>query len=305
MPSKKRGRETKALLEVFATHKKQKTEDKTVNLGEEETSETEEQEAEQKTSKTDKHEADQKTKLFEAALEVATDDQIYWEYMCFIKQLPLTLPENIRKNWTRKVTKHLKIKALKRRLRRNSRLPTFNSSSLDQTPVLDAMSTMLGQGWRIIAPPTSDCIHCKRPLTKHNKATQVKFHSRGTVIATKYSLRCRMCREARKLSGKMFGPPENILYHPTRYLLLLVGHLHLFHLLFLHVHLLIHLLIPHSTSWFTCPFLLLLLHLLFPHVYPLHHFLFPPAPQYVLYHHHHSQRSLQVRQQQPRIRVVP
>ena len=244
MPAKKRGRETKALLDLFTANKRQKTDDKkTNNVSEEEIKNTEE-EAEQKTNNTEEEEADQKTKQFEASLKMATDDEIYWEYMCFIKQLPLTLPPSIRKNWIKKLRKHLKIKALGRRLRRKFTLPTFNSSSLDQTPVLDAMSTMVGQGWRIIAPPTSDCIKCKRPLTKHHKATQVKLHTRGTVIATKYILRCRSCKEAPKLSEKMFGPPENILYHPTRYWLLLVGHLHLLLFLFLHV-----LLLHHPLCW--------------------------------------------------------
>ena len=101
MPAKKRGRETKALLDLFTANKRQKTDDKRNNVSEEEIKNTEE-EAEQKTNNTEEEEADQKTKQFEASLKMATDDKIYWEYMCFIKQLPLTLPPSIRKIWIKK-----------------------------------------------------------------------------------------------------------------------------------------------------------------------------------------------------------
>ena len=158
----------------------------------------------------------EKTEIFEAARNSASDDDLIWEYSCFVKQLPPTLPLSIRNSWLKKVSKLLEIRKVRRRLRNSSRPMTFHSSSLSQTPVLDAMSTMLGQGWRIMAPPTLTCLMCKGELTRHNKPIQVKLHSRGTLVATKYVLRCKKCKEARRLSDMMFGPSEHIQYHPTR-----------------------------------------------------------------------------------------
>ena len=77
---------------------------------------------------------------------------------------------------------------------------------------------MLGYSLIIIAPPTSNCLYCKKSLTENNEPTQVQLHTRlGTNIATKYSLRCRNCKEARQHTGSLFGPSHDMHYHPTKY----------------------------------------------------------------------------------------
>ena len=160
----------------------------------------------------------EKFNLFKAAMEKATDDDIDWEFLCFMKQLPTTLPGDTRMKWINKVRKHLKITAVKKRIRKNPRNKEFTTTILDQTPVLDAMSAMIGMSWRILAPPTSTCLLCKRALTINNDPTQVKLHTRiGSLISTKYILRCRSCLNASKHVGVLFGAPEDINYHPTRY----------------------------------------------------------------------------------------
>lgn len=46
----------------------------------------------------------------------------------------------------------------------------------------------------------------------------MKIHGHeGTNTACKIILRCRQCPNAAKHSGRMFGPKEDINYHPTRY----------------------------------------------------------------------------------------
>jgi hypothetical protein len=175
------------------------------------------------TGKEDKKDDSQKEKfeVFKSALEKATDDDIDWQFMCFMKQLPTTLPEEIRLKWLRKVRLLLKITEVKKRIRKTPRRKVFTSTSLDETPVLDAMSAYIGMSWRILTPPTSTCLLCQRPLTIRNKQTQVKLHTKiGSLISSKYILRCRNCVKASRHAGVLFGAPENILYHPTRFLLL-------------------------------------------------------------------------------------
>ena len=76
----------------------------------------------------------EKTEIFEAARNSASDDDLIWEYSCFVKQLPPTLPLSIRNSWLKKVSKLLEIRKVRRRLRNSSRPMTFHSSSLSQTP---------------------------------------------------------------------------------------------------------------------------------------------------------------------------
>ena len=86
------------------------------------------------------------------------------------------------------------------------------------TPVLDELSAKLGQSLIYIAPPTSNCFYCKKPLNLSNDPIQVQLHTRlGTFIATKYSLRCKECVEARQHGGNIFGEEYDITYSPTKY----------------------------------------------------------------------------------------
>lgn len=85
-------------------------------------------------------------------------------------------------------------------------MPSFTSSSGDwfETPLLDALSALLGFSLSIIAPPTKSCLRCHSNLTaSQNPATQVQLHTRlGTKVVSKYIFRCRHC---------------SCRYHPTRY----------------------------------------------------------------------------------------
>ena len=229
MSAKKRGLEAEAMLKSLVTKKIKsdtkveiKMESKDNGNHTKKTTSTPANKVKQDTGKEDKRDAspNEKFKVFKSALEKATDDDIDWQFMCFMKQLPPTLPEQTRLKWIRKVRMLLKITEVKKRIRKTPRCKIFTSTSLDETPVLDAMSAYIGMSWRILTPPTSSCLLCKRPLTIRNKQTQVKLHAKiGSLICSKYILRCRNCVKASRLSGVLFGAPESILYHPTRFLI--------------------------------------------------------------------------------------
>lgn len=227
MPSKKRGLDTEAMLNSLTAKKLKMDAEAKIKVESNESDKSDKKvtskpvEVKKQTEKKVKMNiTNENFKAFEAALVKATDDDIDWQYMCFMKQLPTTLPEGTRLNWIRKVRRLLKIAEVKKRIRKMPRLKEFTSTSLDQTPVLDAMSAYIGMSWRILAAPTSSCLLCKRPLTLHHKQNQVKLHARiGSLISTKYILRCRNCSKASRHAGVLFGAPENILYHPTRYLI--------------------------------------------------------------------------------------
>ena len=68
----------------------------------------------------------------------------------------------------------------------------------DNFPILDALSCKLGLSLRhLLAPPTSSCLLCAKPLSPNHKPVQVPLHSvDGPWIASKYSWECRSCRGA-------------------------------------------------------------------------------------------------------------
>ena len=100
MPPKKRGLETAAALDSIIASKKVKAETKCEGR-EMAAKETLEETTENKNLDKQKEEVDpmkeEKEKNFKEALESATDDDLEWEYSCFQKQLPPTLPEKIKK----------------------------------------------------------------------------------------------------------------------------------------------------------------------------------------------------------------
>ena len=161
-----------------------------------------------------------KNEYFENACNTATDDDIMWEYNTFIKTLPTSLPNDVKKNLIDKVYYHMQIFDVNNRICASDKTvksKQFSDESL-RTPILDALSAKLGQSLTIIAPPSSTCLYCKKLLTKHNDPTQVQLHTRlGTVIATKHTLRCRSCKEARQHTDSRYGAENDIHYNPTRY----------------------------------------------------------------------------------------
>ena len=117
----------------------------------------------------------EKENYFQTILEAATDHDVMFEYSIFLKKLPTSLHERLRKKKIYEIEEKLKIEDVKKRIIMLpvASLPRFNNKSETETPILDAFSTMMGMGWRIVAPPTSKCIFCGDYLTEHNAPTQV------------------------------------------------------------------------------------------------------------------------------------
>ena len=127
MSAKKRGLEAETMLKNLAT-KKPKTDLKfEIRMPSKHTKHTKKtistpvNKGNKDTGKEDKEDDSQKEKfeVFKSPLEKATDDDIDWQFMCFMKQLPTTLPEEIRLKWIRKIRLLLKITKVKKRIRKN------------------------------------------------------------------------------------------------------------------------------------------------------------------------------------------
>ena len=143
-----------------------------------------------------------KRKIFEEAMKRSSPDDRMWELLFFLRTLTPYLPSSIRDDLVEQVKAHLMIEG-------DEKLLSFNIPGCTsprewyETPLLDALSTMLGKNLKVIAPPTKFCLQCHGALSAHRAPTQVRLHTRlGTQLASKYILRCRRC---------------SIRYHPTRY----------------------------------------------------------------------------------------
>ena len=130
----------------------------------------------------------QKEAYFQNILGGASDADIKYEYDTFLRALPKSLPLSEKERLVNLVSDVLKIKEVKARL--VSREADYTGGSFWNTqlgvyPLLDAMSAVLGFGWRILAPPTLMCLHYRGPLEVDVKSkdgqeickTQVKLHT--------------------------------------------------------------------------------------------------------------------------------
>lgn len=160
-----------------------------------------------------------KEEQFEKTLRNATDADLIWEFDTFLKRMPTNIPNKMEPSLST-VKKHLDIDAVMTRaqsIKTPLEKKKFSNKTME-TPVLDSLAIKLGKSLRYIAPPINHCLYCKRALNLANDPTQVQLHTRlGTYIATRYSLRCQLCPEARKHGGEQFCNPQDIFYHPTRF----------------------------------------------------------------------------------------
>ena len=160
---------------------------------------------------------DPKNTYFNTVYGNSSDIDILWEYETLRRVLPKNLLPNIRHDLLSKVRQHLKIFEVRERLERITN-NSFHSKTDLSTPILDALSVLLGYSLVIICPPTSTCIYCGKQLTSHNDPVQVQLHTRlGTSIATKYEYRCRQCKNASQHIEENHGPPYDIRYSPTMF----------------------------------------------------------------------------------------
>ena len=141
---------------------------------------------------------DAKEALFKRVLNASSDDDVMMEYNSFLRGIPITLPLPEKDNLVQLIGEHLKIKEVSKRVFEENHEAVFHNRKLGEFPILDSLSALLGFSWRIIAPPTQWCLHCKGPLeivkSQPHKSTQVptqvKLHNRhGSTIASKYIFR--------------------------------------------------------------------------------------------------------------------
>ena len=106
---------------------------------------------------------DPKKASFEALLKRATADEVVWEFNFFLKSLSHNMIPNQRNDIVHNVRKHLRVVEAKKELARRdvNADPFFSSSSVTETPLLDALSTLFGRSLIYITPPTRMCILCR------------------------------------------------------------------------------------------------------------------------------------------------
>ena len=100
-----------------------------------------------------KVEIGEKERVFQEAFRRATPGDRVWELMCFMRNLPTTLPSPVRDDLVKQVKSHLMVEGDEKLL---YDLPacTFRSKSSLETPLLDALSAKKGFNFvNILAPP--------------------------------------------------------------------------------------------------------------------------------------------------------
>ena len=164
-----------------------------------------------------KNDIDTKVEHFQKVYMSSTNGDILWEFETLCRLLPTSLLPQVKDKIISEVKQHLKVTTVNEIFRKTNIERTYSQHSL-ATPILDAISVLLGYSLTVIAPPTNICLYCQKTLTIHHDPIQVQLHTRlGTSIATKYSFRCRLCKQAMLHYQKKYGPPEDIYYHPTKF----------------------------------------------------------------------------------------
>lgn len=105
---------------------------------------------------------DDKEALFKDILRCSSDADVKYEFDSFLRSIPKSLPMSEKGRLVNLISEKLNIKEVCARLSCSE--PDFRNTHFGQFPVLDAMSAALGFSWRILAPPTRSCLHCKGPL---------------------------------------------------------------------------------------------------------------------------------------------
>ena len=102
-------------------------------------------------------------KVFRDLLSKASADDVVWEYNLFLNRLSYHMTQKRRNEVIDKVGKLLQVGEAKKILAKNdpSARPRFTSQSVNETPLLDALSNVLGSSLIFITPPTLLCIYCR------------------------------------------------------------------------------------------------------------------------------------------------
>ena len=124
--------------------------------------------------------------FFAKLLTTATKLDRILEFLLFKRNLPNLLPE-VQIGLETLVRTELKVEEALA----NVNLGDGVTSENGETPLLDALGQRIGQPLaHILAPPTVDCLLCKKRLTKHHHPSTVAlFALTGPMLASKYSWR--------------------------------------------------------------------------------------------------------------------
>ena len=124
--------------------------------------------------------------FFSKLITTATKLDRILEFLLFKRNLPDLLPE-VKRSLETLVRTELQVEEALA----NVNLGDGVTSENGETPLLDALGLRIGQPLaHILAPPTVDCLLCKKRLTKNNHPSTVAlFALTGPLLASKYSWR--------------------------------------------------------------------------------------------------------------------
>ena len=106
---------------------------------------------------------------FDNIYKNSTPTNVMEEYLYFLRKCP-ELTNNVKSDLIHTVKLELKISEVVNNLATSTNMNYMG----DQFPILDALSFKLGMNLRnIMAPPTTVCLLCHKPLVSHNKPSQV------------------------------------------------------------------------------------------------------------------------------------
>ena len=139
--------------------------------------------------------------LLRKILLKATPSDVLAEYLFFLKNVPALLNNQL-SDLLHVVKTELGIDQIVGKIgtKLNFKGPNF--------PILDALSFKLGTNLRhLLAPPTTSCLLCSKPLVANHQPTQVPLHTpHGPEMATKFSWECKNCHGVH-----LFGSRSSVL----------------------------------------------------------------------------------------------
>ena len=144
-------------------------------------------------------------------------EELLFEYLVFMKQLPKSLLDSEKKRLIDEVKKEFNITNILANAEKLDfeKLNQFKSD--DNLRILPELSTKRGESLNILCPPTKTCLLCHSYLTMNNPPSQVVVHGiTGPKIFSKYILRCRQCKldDLNPVSSDL---RQDVYYHPERY----------------------------------------------------------------------------------------
>ena len=116
-----------------------------------------------------------KISRFLSAYPDISPEEVYSEYLMFLRNLNVNMLPNIKSDLIRNVRNELGIEIIMNNMGKLNLEKLHHISKGKQ--LLEELGIFLGKSLSFLCPPLLHCILCQKLLTKNNKPTQVVIHS--------------------------------------------------------------------------------------------------------------------------------